>query len=364
MKTNFQIIMPRNNVYGFSVRKKNKDEFMKMILPWFDGLEDVYGDCDFKLNQNKFKVGIAWKTFIRDFLYHLENDIILKDILEDGYEFHFVKKDEAQDSTYESPEFEIEHEKYYKDISTNKYCTIDCVIEHDLKKDKIGRYIAIIFFHIWRCLNLALPGILNLGNSKITVDGIDEMDLNLNSTILSNIFTDDVFKEYPLVHIINVSDVWEWYINVMNIADVVTTNSLERAVTGLFKLEQGQIEFNQANIVWIFLGIEALYSLNGGGILDKLRKRSSLLLDIHEKEKKGFMKILNNFYNYRSRFVHGDKEILTYISDIYFFEDDTVDSEYKKYHNIEQFGVYLLISSIQKLIIDKKQKLEFKEVIC
>lgn len=242
-----------------------------------------------------------------------------------------------------------------------EYFFIKGEIDCNCKKQYIEDYIRIGLFHIWRCVNLSYPGILSFYNCNLYIKNKIVGTLDLCTDCTQGVYDLANKLDSVAIRILDLKETWRWYQSVVDIKKYYTSNKFDRAITGYFNFIKND-GFLETNILNLFCGIESFYSLAGTNILNSLKRRSTLFLKI-DKNKKHFCKQIAEFYNYRSRYVHGDKDLIVFTDafDSVYFEDS--EGLYGEFLDRSEFGMYFLLVSIQNAILEGKYEIEFEEII-
>jgi len=231
-------------------------------------------------------------------------------------------------------------------------------------KKNIEDFVILSFIDVlFLCLNLSFPGSLSV-KTPITLKRGFEDEINLSATSLESSFQiSDDFNGWPEIRIIPIEYVVEWY-NSLNIGlNIKAQNDIERTLFSfLYFCNDNHSTFNPTLIVWIIQSLESFFGIKkNDSIIKTLKNRISLHLGKAEQSNKVNKKI-NDFYEYRSKFVHGDMDILRYGSDK-FLRDPFIDEYSMRLIKLCDFGSTLIIACIQKMIIDNTTGLYFKETI-
>lgn len=107
--------------------------------------------------------------------------------------------------------------------------------------------------------------------------------------------------------------------------------------------------------------IKGSLNLDSTMISKLLKDRIFILLDTPIENRKGINKKLNDFYNLRSRFLHGDINIDNSINNDIL--DENASSSLNEIIDSNDIAMSIIISSLQYLIRHDKQELIFKEII-
>ena len=150
--------------------------------------------------------------------------------------------------------------------------------------------------------NLAYPGLFEFGSAKIYIDDIEQKNAEIGLTLApwSDTYIYALEHGWPEMRILNIQQVWEWLNNKTNyIRSGMSKTPIDRALNALSYIigRPGDEE-----IFYILIGIEAIYNDDKSvTVLEQLRTKTELLLNIPKQYKKKMSTIYDNSYE----FIHG-----------------------------------------------------------
>lgn len=107
-------------------------------------------------------------------------------------------------------------------------------------------------------------------------------------------------------------------------------------------------------IVWALLGLESLYCRGNGDLQRQLSEKTAVYLGARERHKKDFMEM----YNFRSRLLHGDRDL------VFPYNDYDASEEFEDFHGVrfnhECTAIGLLFATLQKMCAEGRYELEFE----
>lgn len=189
-------------------------------------------------------------------------------------------------------------------------------------------------------------------------------EINLSSLYLQSTFNvSNELSGWPNINVIPLRNVVQWYDSLNIGVKVKAENDIERTLFSfLYFCNDNHSVFNPTLIVWIIQSLESFFGIKANdSIIRTLKSRIFMHLG-NTKQPKVVNKKINAFYDYRSKFVHGDMDILRYGSDK-FLPAKPIDEYYFKLIELCDFGATLIVSCLQKMIINNSKKIEFKETI-
>lgn len=221
------------------------------------------------------------------------------------------------------------------------------VIETELEK-----YVMDLTF----ATNLAYPGLFEYQDAKIYLNNklINKLDTTLIDWNCS--YINYLKNEWPIIHILNIEQVWTWLNNRTNFLEGMSKTDIDRALNALtYTLGNTSYE----TIFYILMGIEAIYNDNANnGITEQIRVKTEALLKRPEKFKKRISKIYDN----RSKFIHGKLNFPTKYCP-YDAKEDFEDFYFNKYIETIEDAISILISTIQEYIIRDASTIEVSVVV-
>ncbi len=205
--------------------------------------------------------------------------------------------------------------------------------------------------------HIAFPGGLKLINENIFVDGIESDNEAENIVIPNDLrLVIDYTKEigWPNFQMLKCIDVYKWMFKNDYSFIRVSKSSTERALAAfshLFETSLAEVDFH---LLWSLLGIEAIYCTERKNILKQLRNNIRLVMG----DVKNHTKLINQMYDFRSRFVHGNTEIPPLLCEAYSTNEDEKFNDRK--YAVTKLSIAILICSIQEMIVKDMNKFSFK----
>ncbi|MBI6118236.1 HEPN domain-containing protein [Salegentibacter maritimus] len=173
----------------------------------------------------------------------------------------------------------------------------------------------------------------------------------------SELFEYSMEKKWPNFENLEIRKTWNWYLRVQNplLIEELSGSSISRAFNAFSYLYENSEGINK--IFWAMVGIEAIYVRGKEGISQQIKEKAQLYLG----EIQHFKKRLTKMYDFRSSFIHGNKNFPSY-----FHTADAIES-YEKFSE-ELFDVMLtaeclLIATIQKIAKEERDNLSFMYAI-
>jgi len=187
-----------------------------------------------------------------------------------------------------------------------------------------------------------------------------EYDININlssSMWFGYLF---VYKKYrwPTIKTIPAINTYNWLKKLDLNLKQTATNRIERVLFALLNYSYSE-NISPVNILWLTLALESLYDIPPSSIIKTLRNRIFLVLGEPTQNSKLIKKIIDSFYEIRSRIVHGQFNISPPES-IEFFDFSKIDQDGVLLQN-EEYALTILIATLQKMILSSSTELVFNE---
>lgn len=148
---------------------------------------------------------------------------------------------------------------------------------------------------------------------------------------------------------------WNWLRTSDALVDGIGVGRLGRALAAVSHLTVPDLrETSSINLVWILLGLEALYSRGNVGLKEQLLGKSEALLGPRIENKRAF----GNVYDFRSRLLHGNVDL-----PLRFTEFNAVQ-KYEDYHHDlwrnEGLALAVLLATLQWMVEANAVELNFE----
>lgn len=148
---------------------------------------------------------------------------------------------------------------------------------------------------------------------------------------------------------------WTWLRESGALIDGIGVGHIGRALSAVSHLTtQDLTSTNSIDLVWILLGLEALYSKGNVGLKEQLLGKTEALLGPRTDNKKAFGIV----YDFRSRFLHGDVDVPLR------FTDFTAIKKFEDFHaelsRNEDLALAVLLSTLQWMISHSSKELLFE----
>lgn len=252
----------------------------------------------------------------------------------------------------------------YKSLPTQTVCLarIEIVGTNNLSAYPwyAGYFLDLALYDAFICANIAFPGVLDLHNAEVsrTSENMPPVKLNLSSYNFEFWWIESLRGKFPKLERIPLKLVRDWHAISGMSGKLRAQTGLERAIFCVYHLCRSENYVD--GLIWIFHALEALLDTRVGENFSAMLRRISMLLDLNERDKKILRKTLRHAYDIRSSFVHGGYVITHPI------HNEVIDPEIGKAYSegleLQQFGLALLISILQKLVKLGASNYHFREV--
>lgn len=308
-------------------------DYWKEVITKFSNVEVYYLSAAVKLS-------FDWTNLYNRAINRIENDISLKE---------FLMKRKAE-------QYEIEQALEEKEEFVYVNCEVSVNTDIRFKNNEVIKnhcfYILKNFLYdFYLVSNIVIPGSFDLYRTIIEVDGEERHQFNISSYGLESAWVYSLENDWPKLNILSLEDAWKWYKNLNIIGKQVSTNNIERALMSIFYIVEDS-HARQNNLIWLAVALEALYDTPNALISKLLRDRIMLVLG-EPLNKKQVTKRLSEFYNYRSRFVHGESKI--FHPSLNSIMEPKLDEYIDKHNEVIDFATAILLATIQ-VIISKDYK--------
>lgn len=210
------------------------------------------------------------------------------------------------------------------------------------------------------CANLSCVGSVQIASSRLLEDGVqEENDVSLP-------FTDAAFlhgasslaqkHNWPELHTLEFTKVWKWTNKHQGFIQGVSGTRTERALCAFSRLFHSSGYDHGQELMWSLIGIEALYGKGRESIIEQVREKTQLFLG----NQTAFKKAINEMYDTRSRFIHGDLDFPSLAFSVDANDNFNRIGEYShKPYSAVSMATAILVATLQELIIRDWSGLDF-----
>lgn len=214
----------------------------------------------------------------------------------------------------------------------------------------LENYVYEIFF----TLNLSRPGVCDFFN--LSLEGLENTHFEkldhckyerISNYNLQFAWENSYRCLFPTLKEIPIADVIDWYNKIDIGMKQKASKPIEKTLFSFYHICKS--EGGLSSIVWVFHALESIYSTKVGEGFSNLINRMSEVLNLDKKQISILKKNLRKLYDMRSSLIHGGYEIYHPMqNDI---ADRTLLDQYSEIYDNLQFGISVLIASLQALIV-------------
>lgn len=212
-------------------------------------------------------------------------------------------------------------------------------------------------------MNLAVPGSLNIYKKELKAtfneNNFKNEEISLSSGPFEFVWeTSEKLNHWPKIDFLSLEKTVEWYKSLDIMFKQKATTNIERCIFSLINFCH-EPAFSPSDFIWLTHSLEALYDTPREGILNSLKQRLFLFLGTPNSHNNEIKKKITSLYDLRSKFVHGTMEVVREPS------NEILDSSLNQYMEemnlMNDFGMMLIVSTMQKMIDENSKGLLFTE---
>lgn len=203
--------------------------------------------------------------------------------------------------------------------------------------------------------NIAKPG-------SILIDSRGYFFVNekfyVYTSLIEHFFVYEPYGKWPILEEVEIQKIWNWVSNNQSSFKGISHTKVTRAYNAFSYLFTDKLNFALSEeLFWSMVGLEAIYTNGRDGVMRQLLDKSRLVLGMPEE----FEKKIKNMYNFRSRLLHGQKDIPNKFS---LDKDDNIDSIAHENEFWESclLARKMLLATLQKIIVGEIKDIEFSYV--
>lgn len=228
-------------------------------------------------------------------------------------------------------------------------------------------YVTNLLHQLFLIMNLSVPGSCDFYSVIIRPFEAEhdtssrEVRLKLSGGVIES-STQLIDKmNWPEIHTIPVRNVMQWLEKIGFSRSSFAHSNTERAIFGLLYSCMHE-KLDPTTLIWLAQAMEALFNTPQVGIANTLKERAFLVLGEPHENLNKVKKDINAFYNYRSRYVHGEIFLPNPIA-ISLVDDEALDKFYYELYQHLDLAMILIVASLQKLIVEDSSGFDFSETM-
>ena len=156
---------------------------------------------------------------------------------------------------------------------------------------------------------LVMANIARLGSIELVDSVIVQDNCNLSSTVpvMDGLVAQEAARvarkiQWPTLYRMNCETVWNWASKHITMLDGFDGTPMGRAICAFSRIFERKTADEPMQLLWALVGLEALYVKGKSELMQQVREKSQVLLG----RPGSYKKKINQMYDFRSRFVHGD----------------------------------------------------------
>lgn len=253
-------------------------------------------------------------------------------------------------------------DNWYRKVSRPLRLKALCVIggSNDLSRHEWypAFFVQYFLYEVFAIANLAAPGAAEFyALSILTRPDKSSEKLELSAFYFDNWMVESLRGQKPAALLLDVEQAANWFWKVNPRLTQKAESRTQRALFGLYHLckNDGHIDF----VMWLFNALESLLSTRVGENFAGLVRRTSLILELDERESRQLNKRFRKLYDLRSSFVHGGYSVAHPL------HADPIDKRlgdaYDEILQASKYGFAVFAALLQRMIVIDQVTLEFEE---
>jgi hypothetical protein len=202
-------------------------------------------------------------------------------------------------------------------------------------------------------VQLAKPGCFFAEEGFVFING----EFFRNTPAIDHWLNPNLYEEnWPIIQELRIKETWHWVSRQKGFFHGLSENKIGRSLNAFTYLFSNGRSFGLADeFFWCMAGLEAIYTDGHENVMNQFIEKSSLLLG----ESVNFQKKVKTMYGYRSRLLHGQKNIPTK-----FRKDPELGEEISKYEqefwDVCVLARKMLLATLQQLIKNDSDDIQFE----
>ena len=356
MKEEFEI--------NFQVKDAEPSKFETIRNSYYEIWEEIEQNFScFTMNYGKKKIGFDfnWEPIKKYYKENIENmPKNQKEFIKAVRKFDRMSEEESEEYILQQREKRKIKVKCIVELKSSDKSEFDDKPKQALR-NHLSHHLEFYLENLFLLANISAPGSCNLKFKYKTGEYLGKPSERKNSFIVYDLYSAwerILSKELPEIKRIPLMKTWRWFKKLeINTRQVAKTN-VERALFALLHFCHNEDLISSNSIIWLAHALESLYDTPRTSIRKSLKDRILMVLNIKSHKNK-VKKGVNNFYDLRSRLVHGDFNIThPCMNDI--FDNKVEEVGIKMGDNIE-FILIIIIATLQRLILEEWNEIKFVE---
>jgi hypothetical protein len=221
-------------------------------------------------------------------------------------------------------------------------------------------HLALFLYDVFAAMNLSSPGCCEFqGSIHIEHSDLWENHVVLYASMLESAWLSSLESTWPTIQYIPLGKVVSWLRSLEIGTRQIANSRVERGIFSLLHVCRLS-HFNPETLIWLAHALEALYDTPPALVAKHLQQRIIQVLDVPAERQKWVKKQLRQFYELRSSFVHGNLDV------VHPLENERLDPQVvqytKKLMGPINFGIMVVLATLQKHIVENWREVTFTEV--
>ncbi|XGW00061.1 MAG: hypothetical protein ACAF41_14140 [Leptolyngbya sp. BL-A-14] len=240
------------------------------------------------------------------------------------------------------------------------------VYSSDVDEFRDMGYVINVLYQIFLTMNLAIPGSCDFYSVEVHSNSLEASNFSKKKRLwlAGSTFEGAIESQkrlgWQILQDLPILKVLQWIQRIGVAESNFARSTTERAIYGMLHV-CNQPDLSPSEVVWLAQALEALFDTPKAGISKILRDRIFLVLGEPTENLKKIKKAINTFYDYRSRYVHGEIEIPNPMS--IRLSDSSLDKFQEELMEHIDFAMLLIVSALQRLILLDGSAFEFLESV-
>lgn len=251
----------------------------------------------------------------------------------------------------------FETNKKFKYLSIEVKLNTNQILYREGTINYLSYYVEAYLYELFLLLNLSMPGSITLFQTVFKA-GKQSRQINIDDYFFSNSLKWSNAIGWPKIGQVPIGDVVRWYKSLNIGIRQVARNNLERVIFSLLHVcNNDQISSN--GLIWLAHSLESLFESPKSSISITIINRSFKVLGEPEENSRKIKKMFQEFYDLRSKYVHGELNI--HHPSYNEILDDDIDEYFNKVEEAHKVGISIVIACMQLLILNNWKGFKFRE---
>lgn len=244
--------------------------------------------------------------------------------------------------------------------SLNAVCRSLVDINENRARRTVCHYLDNYFNYLFLIFNISSPGSISFYNWEINFGG-ERIWFNLDGSQFFSAWESAIDNGWPILTNIPLLKSLTWLEKLDIGTNQIARTPIERTLFALLHIANSKA-LTPTDLIWLTHCLESLFDTPSNGITRVLRDRILLVLGNSLVKQKHIRKKIQNFYDFRSKFVHGKFDIHSPVNNELF--DEELNSYRDRLYESTSFAMSIVLGTIQRMIDKGWTKIKFIETFC